>query len=212
MQTLQQRTPDISIIIPVYNLERWIQPMLDSLKAQDLGPYEAEIIFVLNNCTDNSAKVILDEGRTLNPIIIGCGEQGCGPARNAGLDIARGEYIWFMDGDDWLTEPTAVQEALDKAKRDGLDILRIPYRTEKFWGQYFSMVWQYVFRREYIEGFRFPSIQPAEDDAFTEQVLRKAGHGRHDYMALPSIDRPLYFYNFGREGSNMYRHNRGEKI
>lgn len=210
MPTLQQRAPDISIIIPVYNLERWIQPMLDSLKAQDLGPYTAEIIFVLNNCTDGTEQRIRESGLPCE--IITCTEQGCGPARNAGLDRARGEYIWFMDGDDWLTEPTAVQEALDKARRDGLDILRIPFRTEKFWGQYFSMVWQYVFRRDFIEGFRFPSIQPAEDDAFTEQVLRKAGHGRHDYMTLPSTDRPLYFYNFGREGSNMYRHNRGEKI
>lgn len=210
MPTLQQRAPDISIIIPVYNLERWIQPMLDSLKAQDLGPYTAEIFFVNNNSTDGTEQRIRESGLPCE--IITCTEQGCGPARNAGLDRARGEYIWFMDGDDWLTEPTAVREALDKARRDGLDILRIPYRTEKFWGQYFSMVWQYLFRRDFIEGFRFPSIQPAEDDAFTEQVLRKAGHGRHDYMALPSIDRPLYFYNFDREGSNMYRHNRGEKI
>lgn len=210
MPTLQQRAPDISIIIPVYNLERWIQPMLDSLKAQDLGPYTAEIFFVNNNSTDGTEQRIRESGLPCE--IITCTEQGCGPARNAGLDIARGEYIWFMDGDDWLLEETAVKAALDKAKAEDLDILRIPYRTEKFWGQYFSMVWQYVFRHDFIEGFRFPSIQPAEDDAFTEQVLRKAGHGRHDYMALPSIDRPLYFYNFDREGSNMYRHNRGEKI
>ena len=210
MQTLQQRAPDITIIIPVYNLERFIQPMLDSLKAQDFGPYAAEIIFVLNNCTDESEDRIRESGLPCE--IINCAEQGCGPARNAGLDIARGEYIWMLDGDDWLTEPTAVREVLDKAKAEALDILRVPFQTNTFWGQYFSMVWQYVLRREFVQEFRFPSIQPAEDDAYMRQVLRKAGHSRFNYMQLPSVSRPLYFYNFGREGSNMYRWQRGERI
>lgn len=210
MPTLQQRAPDITIIIPVYNLERWIQPMLDSLKAQDLGPYRAEIIFVLNNCTDASEQKIRESGLPCQ--IISCTEQGCGPARNAALDIATGEYIWMLDGDDWLTETTAIQEALDIAKGQGLDIVRVPFRTDKFWGQYFSMVWQYVLRRDFIKEFRFPAIQPAEDDAYIQEVLRKAGRNRYDYMGLPSTCRPLYFYNYGREGSNMWRVERGERI
>lgn len=210
MPTLQQRTPDITILIPVYNLERFIQPMLDSLKAQDLGPYQAEIIFVLNNCTDNSEEVIRSSG--LPCAILNCIEQGCGPARNAGLAIARGEYIWMLDGDDWLLDNYAIHDVLAKAKAEGLDILRVPFKTCKFWGQYFSMVWQYVLRREYIREFSFPSVQPGEDDAYMTEVLRKAGRNRYDYTSLPSMERPLYFYNFGREGSNMYRWNRGEKI
>lgn len=210
MPTLQQCPPDISIIIPVYNLERWIEPMLDSLKDQDLGPYRTQIIFVLNNCTDASEDLIRQSGLPCE--IINCTEQGCGPARNAGLDIAQGEYIWMLDGDDWLLSKTAVQEVIKKARTEALNILRVPFSTDKFWGQYFSMVWQYVLRRDYIKEFRFPAIQPAEDDAFMHQVLRKAGRNRYDYLGLPSMDRPLYFYNFGREGSNMYRWNRGERI
>lgn len=210
MPTLQQCPPDISIIIPVYNLERFIQPMLDSLKAQELGPYRAEIIFVLNNCTDASEEIIRHSGLPCE--IITCAEQGCGPARNAGLDMAQGEYIWMLDGDDWLLSKTAVQEVIKKARTEALNILRVPFSTDKFWGQYFSMVWQYVLRRDYIKEFRFPAIQPAEDDAFMHQVLRKAGRNRFDYMDLPSMDQPLYFYNYGREGSNMYRWNRGEHI
>jgi glycosyltransferase involved in cell wall biosynthesis len=184
--------------------------MLDSLKVQDLGPYRAEIIFVLNNCTDDSERVIRDSGLPCQ--IISCTEQGCGPARNAALDIAQGEYIWMLDGDDWLLDRRAIRDALDKAKREDLDILRVPFETDKFWGQYFSMVWQYILRRDYIKEFRFLAIQPAEDDAFMQQVLRKAGRSRYDYHRLPSMDRPLYFYNYGREGSNMYRWNRGEHI
>lgn len=210
MQTLQQCPPDITLIIPVYNLERWIQPMLDSLKAQDMGPYRAEIIFVLNNCTDATEDKIRESGLPCQ--IITCTEQGCGPARNAALDIAQGEYIWMLDGDDWLLDRRAIRDALDKAKREALDILRVPFETDKFWGQYFSMVWQYILRREYIKEFRFLAIQPAEDDAFMQQVLRKAGRSRYDYQRLPSMDRPLYFYNYGREGSNMFRWSRGEHI
>ena len=58
MPTLCEREIDLSIIVPVYNLEEWITPMLDSLKAQDMGDYSIEIIFILNNCTDDTEGVI----------------------------------------------------------------------------------------------------------------------------------------------------------
>lgn len=203
MQTLLERKTDLSIIIPVYNLERFIQPMLDSLLEQDLGDYKVEIIFVLNNCTDNSEGVIRSSG--LDCKIISCEKQGCGPARNAALDIAEGEYIWMMDGDDWLLSDTAVADVLEAVKFYDLDILRIPFETNNYWGQYFSMVWQYLLRRDFVKEFRFPSIQPAEDDAYMNMVLRKAGLDRNTYLRLPYIDKELYFYNFLREGSNMYR-------
>lgn len=201
----------LSIIIPVYNLEDCITPMLDSLKAQDIGDYSVEIIFVLNNCTDDTKGVIERSG--LECKLINCDIQGCGPARNAGLDIARGEYIWTLDGDDWLMSDTAVRQVLDRVKRDSLDILRIPFSHEKYRYNYFSMVWQYVMKREYIEGIRFPDYQPAEDDAFMEAVLRKKGLDRHSYMFLPHLSEELYYYNYLRPGSNMYRHQvLGEKI
>lgn len=201
----------LSIIIPVYNLEDCITPMLDSLKAQDIGDYSVEIIFVLNNCTDDTEGVIRRSG--LDCQLINCEIQGCGPARNAGLDIARGEYIWTIDGDDWLMSDTAVRQILDRVKRDNVDILRIPFSHDKYRYNYFSMVWQYVMRREFINEFRFPNYQPAEDDAFMEMVLRKAGLDRHTYMFLPHLSQELYYYNYLRPGSNMYRHQvLGEKI
>ena len=197
---------DLSIIIPVYNLENFLRPMLTSLMGQELGGYRVEIIFVLNNCTDGSERVIRESG--IDCTIINCEEQGCGPARNAGFEIAKGKYIWFMDGDDWLLYKDAVKEALDKAQ--GLNILRIPFISDLYQGQYFSMVWQYVLRKEFVEEFRFPSIQPAEDDAYMRQVLMKLRC--FDHMILPSTERALYFYNYLREGSNMYRCMLGEKI
>ena len=207
MSTLQQC--DISIIIPVYNLERFIVPMLGTLIAQDYGKYKAEIIFVLNNCTDRTEAIIrLSE---LDCTIINCEIQGCGPARNAGLEIATGKYIWFMDGDDWLLSDTAVRDVLDKAYAEDTDILWIPYASDKFTYYYFSMVWQYVLRHDFIRGIRFPDYQPSEDDAYMDIVLAKAGYTRHTFDRLPST-RPLYLYNYLREGSNMWRYRLGEKI
>lgn len=201
---------DVSIIIPVYNLERFIQPMLDSLLSQDYGGYTHEIIFVLNNCTDKSEDVIRQSG--LDCTIINCETQGCGPARNAGLDIATGNYVWMLDGDDWLLSNTAIRDVLDRAYADDIDMLRIPYASNLFKYYYFSMVWQYLFKRSFIGDLRFPNYQPAEDDAFTEAMLAKCGIHPGDTITLPAMDRPLYWYNYLREGSNMFRVALGERI
>ena len=208
MSTLQQCDPDLTVIVPVYNLEHFIGPLLESLIRQDLGSYKVEYIFVLNNCTDNSERVIRDSG--LDCTIINCTEQGCGPARNAGMEIAHGQYIWFMDGDDWLLSERAIKTALTAAIVNDLNILRIPFASSSYTYNYFSMVWQYLLRRDFIEEFRFPAIQPAEDDAYMTQVLAKAGYDRVSYLMLPRTDRALYYYNYGREGSNMYRFARGQ--
>lgn len=211
MSALCERGTDLSIIIPVYNLERYIDPMLKSLKEQDFGEYNVEIIFALNNCTDNSEQVIRGSG--IDCTIIECTTQGCGPARNAGIEIATGKYIWFMDGDDWLLSNTAVRDVLDRMIADKLMIMRIPFKSNSFIWNYFSMVWQYCMCRSLIDDFRFPNYQPAEDDEFMRNMLYRSGFGMHDYLSMPTIGRPLYYYNYLREGSNMYRCNiLGEKI
>ena len=202
MQTLLER-PDLSIIIPVYNLEQYLPRMLQSLKEQDFGKFNVEILFVLNNCTDRSEEVIKESGLPCR--IITCEKQGCGPARNAGLDATTGRFIWFMDGDDWLLSDTAVRDALDRSVTEDLDILRIPFVSNLFARDYFSMVWQYILKRDFVKEFRFPDYQPCEDDAYMEQVLRKRGLGRYNHLWLPHMNAPLYYYNYLREGSNMYR-------
>ena len=205
MQTLCKCKIDISVIVPVYNLELWITPLLVSLKKQDLGPYTAEYIFVLNNCKDESEQVIREVGKELNPIILTCEHQGCGNARNAGFEIAKGDYVWFMDGDDWLTKDTAIKDALDKAYGKAYDIIRVPFDSNGFDYNYFSMVWQYVMRRNFIKEFRFSHIQPCEDDEYMLKVLHKAGYSPATYLKMPHLLNIYYFYNYLREGSNMYR-------
>ena len=210
MPTLRERDTDLSIIIPVYNLKDYITPMLDSLKAQDMAGYSVEIIFVLNNCTDDTEGVIIRSG--LDCQLINCETQGCGPARNAGLEVARGERIWMIDGDDWLLSNTAIKQILDKATQEDTDILYVPFCHERYRHNYFSMTWQYVLRWEFVKEFRFPNYQPGEDDAYMDAVLRKAGRDHFTYLFLPRVENELYYYNFLREDSNMYRFYHGEKI
>ena len=211
MSTLHERKADLSVIIPVYNLEDFIKPMLRSLWLQDTGGYSVEIIFVLNNCTDRS-KEIIQQSR-LDCSILTCTTQGCGPARNVGLEYSSGEYIWFMDGDDWLLTNYAIRDALDMVHADNLDILRIPYTSNHFNMDYFSMVWQYVIRRSLIGDIRFPDFQPCEDDWFMERVLARVHSNRHMFMRLPHLEKPQYHYNYMRTGSNMFRVRvLGEKI
>jgi len=201
MQTLFQC--DVSVIVPVYNLEKFITPLLNSLKEQELGDYHVEYIFVLNNCTDESERVIRESG--LDARIYTCEQQGCGLARNVGFENSHGMYIWYMDGDDWLLEKTAIKDALDKAKRENLNILRIPFDSNAFTINYFSMVWQYLFKRSFIEEFQFTEIQPCEDDEYMVKVLNKAGYSPMTYLQMPHLNNIYYYYNYLREGSNMYR-------
>lgn len=179
--------------------------MLDSLAAQRTD-YATETIFVLNNCTDKSEDIIRASG--IGEILY-CTKQGCGCARNVGLDHSTGEYIWFLDGDDWLLSDTAIQEALDVAQ--GQNLIRVAWESNSFRLNYFSMVWQYVIHNKLAKAVRFPDYQPSEDDAYMEKILAMAGYNRFNFSFLPTT-RELYYYNYLRDGSNMQRYFSGEKI
>ena len=202
---------DLSVIIPVYNLEKWIQPMLNSLKSQQLRGYTVEYIFVFNNCTDRSEEVVRESGLPCK--ILYCTEhQSCGSARNVGFEEAQGKFIWFMDGDDWLINERVIANVLDKMTSTNADIYRVQYESDNFHMMWFAMVWQYIFKKTFIDEFRFPDIQPCEDDAFMDMVFAKIGCTRDTFLRLPHSDYAMYFYRYGREGSNMWRVRRGEKI
>ena len=96
-----------SIIIPVYNVESYLRQCLDSVLAQTFGDWEA--ICVNDGSTDGSA-AILEEYATKNERfkVITQANGGLSAARNAGIKDAQGEYVLFLDSDDWL-EPTALQ-------------------------------------------------------------------------------------------------------
>lgn len=95
----------ISIIIPVYNVEKYLRQCLDSCLNQDIPKSEYEIIIVNDGSPDNS-QIIIDEyaSKNANIKVIKKENGGLSSARNAGLEIASGDYIWFVDSDDSIKE------------------------------------------------------------------------------------------------------------
>lgn len=93
--------PLISILVPVYNVSQYLRQCLDSLVNQTLN--DIEIICVNDGSTDDSASILMEYAKTDRRIVIVNKENGGLPsARNAGLDIAKGKYVGFVDADDYV--------------------------------------------------------------------------------------------------------------
>lgn len=111
----------ISVIIPVYNVADYLPNCLDSILNQSVK--EVEIICVNDGSSDNSLEILKDyEKKDKRVIIIDKENEGSGVARNAGLAIANGKYVYFVDGDDWL-EANSLEHMLKKAEDLNTDIL-----------------------------------------------------------------------------------------
>lgn len=100
----------LSLIIPVYKVELYIADCLNSIFSQLYDKRNVEIVIVNDGTPDNSMEIVkkLAEGRN-NVQIINQNNQGLSVARNTGLYHAKGEYIWFIDSDDWLL-PNAIND------------------------------------------------------------------------------------------------------
>lgn len=96
----------VSVIVPVYNVEEYLQQALDSVVNQTLR--DIEIICIDDKSTDNSLKILKEYASKDNRFVIIEQEtnQGQGVARNLALDVAKGEYIMFLDSDDWYEVDT----------------------------------------------------------------------------------------------------------
>lgn len=95
----------VSVIIPVYNLAEYLSKCIESVLAQTYTDFE--IIAVDDGSSDNSADILkkyAEEDKRVKPVFKSNG--GVSSARNAGLDRAEGEYVFFLDGDDWIEEYT----------------------------------------------------------------------------------------------------------
>ena len=112
--------PKLSIIIPVYNIEKYISNCLNSILSQSFQDFE--VICVNDGSTDNSLLELQKYRNDERVIIIDKKNEGSGVARNSALAIARGEYVFFVDGDDWIEE-NSLQKMVDEADRLKTDIL-----------------------------------------------------------------------------------------
>lgn len=122
----------LSIIIPVYNVAPYLRKCVESVMKQDLSPEEYEIILVDDGSTDGSGE-LCDELVRLSPIpqkakVIHQKNAGLSAARNAGIMVATGEYILFVDSDDYLEE-NVLGGLMRQMDEQNLDVLRFDYQN-----------------------------------------------------------------------------------
>lgn len=120
----------ISIIIPVYNAELYLEKCLNSLKEQTFSAFE--VLCINDGSTDQSKKIIDSFAeRDARFKLIEQENQGASAARNAGLKLAQGEYIMFLDSDDWY-EPETCEKAYEAITSENADVAL------------FSAIWEYT--------------------------------------------------------------------
>ena len=99
----------LSLIVPVYNVEQYIRPCLNSIIEQGLNDEDFEVIIVNDGSTDNSMEMVADIINNCdNIIVVNQANQGLSVARNTGIKHASGDYILFVDSDDLLVDNSLV--------------------------------------------------------------------------------------------------------
>lgn len=199
----------LSIIVPVYNAESYICECLNSLVEQDIPQEDYEILCVNDGSVDNSLQILnAYEESYPNLKVINKENGGVTTARNAGLAAATGDYIWFIDADDFIRENILLR-LRTLARETGCDRLILGgYQFVDFlkpaeWEQsekgtlpincpwYDAVVWRCLLRREYLNThglyFRYPELTHGEDGLFMYEVTL------FDPVDA-QIDEALYFY------------------
>lgn len=120
----------ISIITPVYKVEKYLRKCIDSILNQTFTDYE---LFIVDDGSPDSCGKIADEymEKDKRVHVIHKENGGAPSARNAGISVATGEYFYFPDSDDWL-EPTYLQDMYDLAVRSGAKLIMSGYTMEYY--------------------------------------------------------------------------------
>ena len=180
----------LSFVVPVYNAAQYLPECLDSLLAQDISDYE--IICVNDGSTDTSPEILGQYAAQHGNIrVINKENGGVVSARNAGLSAAQGDYIWFVDADDFLL-PNILSFLKDKAEETACDRLIVGgYQfTDRLTDEeialsrqrklpinspwYDSVVWRSLLGRDFLLknglNFRYPELTHGEDGLFMYEV------------------------------------------
>lgn len=213
----------LSIIIPVYNVEAYIRQCLDSIFTEENAALPYEVI-VVNDGTPDKSMDIVEEYVTKhqNLHVVRQENQGLSVARNTGMTLAQGEYVWFVDSDDWI-EPYAINTLLFLIEQHpDIDIFTVPVTwkyenpnqdwvnlrvkentviTGKEYQEagYHIGAWMFVTKRSFIvmSGIKFYPGILHEDGLWTFEILYLSGK----VMVLAN---PCYCY---RQRSNSIMSN-----
>ena len=191
----------VSLIVPVYNGEEFIEKALKSIPVRD----DIEIIIIDDGSTDNTGKIVKDmcKGRDNIKIITLCANKGLGNAKNVGYDNAKGEYINQLDCDDFLytQDYEKVMAELDGTdivfmdlERNDNSILRFREDTYRNMG---SGCARFI-KREFLAETRCEEVRWAEDWILSEELEKK--NPTKKFTGIVG-----YHYNYPREGSLCYQ-------
>ena len=198
--------PFFSVIVPAHNSAGFIRRGLESIKRQEFGDYE--LIVVCDSCTDNTAEVAAEYMTGFGDGIALTDYGRAGLARNAGLDMAVGEWILFMDDDDWFLPGAFATIAEELKNQREIDILAFAFEWKgrgvamQSRKRVYPAVWNKAWRREFIGEERFPDWIHTDDLGFARKM-----HPRARFGFLQAV---LYHYEFMRPGSVSDRIRRGE--
>lgn len=207
----------LSIIVPVYKVEEYLGECVDSLLSQTIDDYE--IILVDDGSPDNSGK-IADEYAAANPDMIRVlhiDNGGQGRARNFALDIAKGDFVGFVDSDDWVTHDM-YEKMYTRAAETGADVVVcdfmerfadgresvLPASLQDNWLGSAGSSCNKIFRRSLVGALRFPVGLWYEDFYFSAVMLLRSKHTEF-------IAEPLYIYRRGQE-STMHNNNAAKNL
>ncbi len=231
-KTQVERQPKVSVILPVYNVGKYLKQSLDSLINQTLK--DIEIICVDDGSTDESYD-ILEEYKSKDDriIVIHKENKGTGAARNDGLRLAKGECIGFVDPDDWV-KPNMFERLYGLIKEKNLDIAMcmpdgydekndvyapFPYFVDENWE---SVIDDRVFNWRDLSPFKYPMC--VWNKLYTKELFDKnnidfaEGLDFEDHKVIFGtlltaqriffIREKLYVYRYNREGSVLTDNNR----
>lgn len=216
--------PKISVVMPVYNVEKYLGKCIESVLNQSYK--NLQVIIVEDNSTDNSREVCIEYSKKDDRILLITQEKfGVSRARNVALENATGEYIAFVDSDDWLEE-NAFEKMLNNILENDVDVcfcgyykefsdkrisvsplkvgvcnLYTAYEQTIVRGSYQSMLWNKLFKKELIfdDGKKIlfdESLTNGEDGLWTQMVLANAKR-----VFLDSSE--LYHYRVRDDGANF---------
>ena len=115
----------LSFIIPIYNCEKYICECLDSCLEQNINASDYEIICINDGSTDNSSKILeYYAQKHTNIFLINKSNGGVSIARNKGIEASKGDYIWFLDADDFIQE-NILADLKSIANRDSSDRIKV---------------------------------------------------------------------------------------
>ena len=206
--------PKLSVIIPVYNAKRYLRRCLDSvfesLKLTDSIRGGFEVLLIDNDSNDDSLAICKEYAKKYPKIVsvLQCHTPGAAAVRNFGVEKAKGEYIWFIDADDWISGE-AILNLIEKADETGADLVMMG--AERIYpdghSDYLSPVspkepnyrsrfvrygmgpWQVLIRRKWWleHEFSFKEGFIHEDMELMSALILYTDK-------LSSIDKPLYYY------------------